>query len=145
MRDLDTALHAATTEGLDKRVMEIACERTGNQSGAISSWDAKEKGLAVDFHVVEGVVVSLPGSMLRRRRDGRANGIALTCFDSDEPYVCNDTSKDPNYARYFLDVGSILAVPIPWQSRAIGVLSVSSPKKNAFDDDSVKALSEIAS
>ncbi len=81
--------------------------------------------------MVEGVIVALPGTgaVLRPRHDGRPNGIALTCFESGEPYLCNDTSKDPNYARYFLDVASVLAVPIPWQGKPIGVLTVSSPQQ----------------
>ncbi len=143
--DADVELHAASIESLEKRIVALACDQTRSRSGAIFLWDSKEKALSVDFHVVDGVVVSLPGaSLLRRRRDGRSNGIALTCFGAGEPYVCNDTAKDPNYARYFLDVAAVLAVPIPWQGRPIGVLSVSSARKNAFDDASVSALESLA-
>ena len=70
--DADVELHAASIESLEKRIVALACEQTDARSGAIFLWDAKEKGLVVDFHIVEGVVVSLPGSVLRRRRDGRA-------------------------------------------------------------------------
>src|SRR5689334_23729879 len=49
------------------------------------------------------------GSVLRPRRDGRANGIAWVCFETEKAYLCNDTGADANYARYFLDVGSVLA------------------------------------
>jgi len=142
--DADEALHATGIESLERRIVALACEQTETRHGAIFLWDTKEKGLAVDFHQVEGVIVSLPGAMLRRRRDGRSNGIAMTCFDSGKPYVCNDTTVDENYARYFLDVASVLAVPIPWQGRPIGVLSVSSGKQGAFDGDHVKALQNLA-
>lgn len=143
--DANQALHAATIESLESRIVALACEQTSTKHGAIFLWNAKEKGLTVGFHVVAGVVVTLPGSILRRRHDGRANGIALTCFDAARPYVCNDTSADPNYARYFLDVGSVLAVPIPWQGKPIGVLSVSSMQAGAFGDAHVRALVGIAS
>src|SRR3954447_27007405 len=122
--DTDAALHSADMESLAKRLVELACARTGTRDGAVFLWDSKAKGLAVDFHMVEGVIVTLPGTgaILRSRTDGRANGIALSCYESGEPYVCNDTSKDKNYARYFREVAAVLAVPIPWQGRAIGVL-----------------------
>jgi GAF domain-containing protein len=109
-------------------------------------WDAKQKGLTVDFHMVEGVIVALPGSgsVLKPRRDGRPNGIALACFEANAPYLCNDTSKDPNYARYFFDVGSVLAVPIPWQGKPMGVLSVSSREPDGFTYEHVQVLEEIA-
>src|SRR6185436_19981671 len=110
-------------------------------------WDSKLKGLTVDFHMVEGVIVALPGSgaVLRPRTDGRPSGIAVSCFEQGKPYVCNDTALDPNYARYFLEVASVLAVPIPWQGKPIGVLTVSSSKKHAFDHTHADALVEVAS
>ncbi len=143
----DEALHQADVESLERRLVELACQKTGTRHGAVFLWDARLNGLAVDFHVVEGVVVALPGTgaVLRPRRDGRPNGIALTCFQQGRPYVCNDTATDPNYARYFLDVASVLAVPIPWQGRSIGVLSVSSSRKNAFEPAHVTALEQVAS
>src|SRR5439155_13667049 len=45
---------------------------------------------------------------------------------------------------YFLDVASVLAVPIPWQGKPIGVLTVSASKKHAFDHRHVAALEEVA-
>jgi DNA-binding NtrC family response regulator len=143
--DPDAALHATDIESLERRIVALSCEQTGTRHGAIFLWDAKQKGLVVDFHVVSDVVVTLPGSVLRRRTDGRANGIALVCHDTNLPYVCNDTAKDPSYARYFLDVASVLAVPIPWQGRSIGVLSVSSERKDAFTMEHVRALDRLAS
>ncbi|MGZ3476458.1 MAG: sigma 54-interacting transcriptional regulator, partial [Polyangiales bacterium] len=142
--DADAALHATDVEGLERKIMALACEQTDARDGAIFLWDPKAKGLAVDFHVVDSVVVTLPGAILRRRHDGRANGIALACYDAGEPYLCADTARDPNYARYFLDVESVLAVPIPWQGRPIGVLSVSSHRRNAFERAHVQALSKLA-
>ncbi len=142
--ELDERLHAADPENLERSIMALANERTDSTSGAIFLWDTKEKGLTVSFHVVDGVVVTIPGVVLRRRKDGRANGIAVECYDRGQAYVCNDTAKDPNYARYFLDVGAVLAVPIPWQGRAIGVLSVSAKKRDSFTDRHARVLEQIA-
>lgn len=142
----EAQLHSVDVESVARRLVEVACERTGTRDGAVFLWDAKEKGLRVDFHMVEGVIVALPGTgaLMRLRRDGRPNGIALTCFDRARPYVCNDTSKDPNYSRYFRDVKSVLAVPIPYQGRPMGVLTVSSSSSGAFDDAQAEALQQVA-
>ncbi|MFZ5442250.1 MAG: sigma-54 interaction domain-containing protein [Myxococcota bacterium] len=144
--DTDLQLHSADMESVARRLVELACARTGTRHGAVFLWDAKQKGLSVDFHMVDGVIVALPGtgSVLRPRHDGRPNGIALTCFENGNPYLCNDTSVDPNYARYFLHVESVLAVPIPWQGKPMGVLTVSSSKREAFDYSHVLALEEVA-
>jgi len=142
----DTALHEADMELVARRLVEHACAQTGTRNGAVFLYDAKAKGLSVDFHMVEGVIVALPGmgSILRPRRDGRANGIALACFERNSAYLCNDTAADENYARYFLDVAAVLAVPIPWQGRPMGVLTVSAPRKDAFEYRHVNALEQIA-
>ena len=142
----DDALHSADFESVAGRLVELACGQTGTRDGALFLYDSKRKGLTVDFHVVDEVIVALPatGALLRPRRDGRPNGIALTCFESGRSYLCNDTSVDPNYARYFLDVGAVLAVPIPWQRRPIGVLTVSSARPGAFSLAQVTALEQLA-
>jgi DNA-binding NtrC family response regulator len=144
--DTDLHLHSADMEAVAKRLVELACRRTETANGAVFLWDAKAKGLGVDFQMVDGVIVTLPGTgtVLRPRRDGRPNGIAVTCYENASPYLCNDTAKDPNYARYFLHVESVLAVPIPWQGKPMGVLTVSSPEKEAFDYAHVFALEEVA-
>jgi len=142
--DPDVRLHAADIENLHRSIMALANERTHSRDGAIFLFDTKQKGLAVDFHVVDGVVVTIPDVILRKRHDGRANGIALECYERGVPYRCNDTASDPNYARYFLEVASVLAVPIPWQGRPIGVLSVSSKEADAFTDTDERELEKIA-
>ena len=43
------------------------------------------------------------------RADGPP-GIALHVFETAAPYLCRDTSTDPYYTRYLLDVGSMAAV-----------------------------------
>ncbi|MBS2031765.1 MAG: sigma 54-interacting transcriptional regulator [Deltaproteobacteria bacterium] len=144
--DTETALHSADMEAVARRLVELACTETGTRDGAVFLHDPRAQGLKVDFHMVEGVIVALPGTgaILRPRHDGRPNGIALACFQSGEPYLCNDTSRDPHYARYFREVSSVLAVPIPWQGKPMGVLTVSSTKRGAFHREQVATLEEIA-
>ncbi len=140
----DAQLHDADIESLEKRIMELALSHTGAKFGAIFLYDSKTKGLRIDFHIVENLIVTLPGALLRRRRDGRSNGIAMCALDRNEPYLCNDAAADPNYARYFLEVGSIAAVPIPYQRRAIGVISVSAREPDSFTEEHIAALQDLA-
>ena len=141
---IDESLHAAEPEALERTVMQLALESTGTSSGALFLWDSKDEGLVARFHVASGVVIDLPHAALKRRHDGRPNGVAFHVFDTAASYLCNDTGSDPTYARYFLDVGSIAAAPIRYQGRAVGVLSVSARETGAFDASHVKALEEIA-
>ncbi len=141
--NIDRRLESADAASLERRIVEIACERTGAKSGAIFLWDHKLRGLTLNFHVVEGLAVELPGAVLRPRHDGRPNGIALWVQQHGQSYLSNDTSTDPYYARYFLDVLSVLAVPIRYQRRVIGVVSVSSRARGAFaraHQDELEAL-----
>jgi transcriptional regulator with GAF, ATPase, and Fis domain len=142
--EIDQELHAAAIELLEARIMELALERTRARSGALFLWNPQAKALAVDFHVVEGVTITLPGALLKRRSDGRSNGIAFHVLDTNQPYLVPDTTRDPHYAKYFFDARSVVAVPIPYQERAIGVLSVSAKTKDAFGAAELKLLEEIA-
>src|SRR5258706_9124993 len=142
--DADTILHAAEVEQLERRIMDLALERTGAKNGALFLWDAKRRGLALGFHIVEGLVVNVPDALLRPRRDGRPNGVALHVFESNRPYLVRDATRDPHYARYFLDVLSIAAVPIPYQRRPIGVLTVSDRGRHAFSDGDLAQLQSLA-
>lgn len=140
----DEELHHADIESLERRIMELAMERTGASHGAIFLYDSKAEGLRIDFHVVDGLIVTLPGAILRSPNDDRPKGIALVAFERNEAYLCRDSSRDPNYARYFHDVAAIAAVPIPYQRRPIGVLSVSTPETNGLDERALAALTELA-
>ncbi|MBK7583305.1 MAG: hypothetical protein IPI67_24325 [Myxococcales bacterium] len=53
----DEALHAAGIEPLERRIMDLALERTGASNGAIFLWDRRPRGSAWICHVVDGVVV----------------------------------------------------------------------------------------
>ncbi|MFO0637442.1 MAG: sigma 54-interacting transcriptional regulator [Nannocystaceae bacterium] len=137
-------LHDADVESLERRITELALRRTHTRHGAIFLWREDEQALALDFHIVDGVIVTLPGARVRRPEPDRPRGIAWLAFERNEPVLCRDTAVDPNYARYFLDVGSIAAVPIPWQGRAIGVLTVSADPRGALGPEQLTPLTELA-
>jgi len=140
----DEALHHADIESLEKRIMELAMERTGARHGAVFLYDPKENGLRIDFHVVDGLTVTLPGAVLRPPKDGKPKGIALCAFESNAPYLCRDSSVDPNYARYFHDVAAIAAVPIAYEGHPIGVLTVSTRKRDGLGEGAIVTLMELA-
>ncbi len=71
----DEALHSAEAESLERRVMELALERTKAHNGAIFLWDRKAKGLAIHFHLVDDLIINLPGVILRHRHDDRPNSL----------------------------------------------------------------------
>lgn len=137
-------LHAAEAETLEERLMEEALVRTGARNGALFLRDPKLDALVVHFHIVEGLVVNLPGAVLKRRHDGRANGIAFWVLEHDAPYLSGHATEDPEYAPYFLEVQSIVAVPIRYQKRVIGVLTVSARERDAFDERHVDELEALA-
>ncbi|MBK9000318.1 MAG: sigma-54-dependent Fis family transcriptional regulator [Myxococcales bacterium] len=141
---LEERFHAAAEEQIEGVVLEAAMERTGARYGALFVWDDSEKALRLDFHVVDGVVMTVPGLLLRHRADGRPDGIALWVFRHHRPYRSDDTSRDPHYAKYLVDVRSIVAVPILYQRRSIGVLSVSSARAHAFPETTENELGTVA-
>ncbi len=134
---LDRELHAAEIARIDRAIMGLALERTGARNGGLFLVDGD--ALRIDFHVVEGVEVALPGT-----RVPRGSGIAWRVAETGREHLANDATNDPHYAPYFLDVHSIASVPILYQSLVIGVISVSSRERNAFTRAHLKALREVA-
>ena len=140
--DIERALDGVRPEVLDREIMRLALDRARAQHGALFLWDRKARGLALVHHVVEGLTVTIPDTVIGR--GGERAGIAAHVFEHDEPYLCRDTARDPHYTRYLLDVRSIVAVPLRWQRKPIGVVTVSSREPGAFDRDDVRALVELA-
>jgi len=143
MPSLNDDLHAASAADLERRIMDLALARTGARHGAIFLWDPKRRGLAIGFHVVEGMVVPMPETVLEERSE-RPNGVAMHVFRTNRSYRVDDSRDDPHYAPYFLDVRSIAAVPISYQRRAIGVLSVSAREPRAFEEHHLLELEALA-
>ena len=136
-------LHAAGVGELEDEIMSLALDRTGAVNGALFLWDASKDGLVIAHHIVAGLTVTIPNTIVRSGRE--RPGIALHVFSTDEPYLCANTRRDPHYTRYLLDVGSIAAVPIRYQERPIGVITVSDRDTDAFSQDTIAGLQSLAS
>jgi DNA-binding NtrC family response regulator len=140
---IEDRLHAARPGTVEAELVAIALEQTGAEHGALFVWDKDAGGLVLVHHVVGGVTVTLP-RVLTRDGDGGKAGLALHVFDSGTPYLCADTARDPFYTRYLLDVGALVAAPIRYQRRSIGVLTVSTRKPFGLDQRALVALAAIA-
>ena len=138
---IEDRLHAAKAGALEAELVAIALEETGAEHGALFVWDKEAEGLALVHHVVSGVTVTLPRVV---KHDGQKAGIALHVFDTSQPHLATDTSRDPLYTRYLIDVGSIAAAPIRYQRRPIGVLTVSNRDPRSLDVATLKTLTRIA-
>lgn len=138
---IDKELHDAEDfEALDQKIMRLALESTDARNGALFLWDSEAEGLTIAHHIVKGLTVTLPNTVLRRDKPG----IALWVYDNNDSYLCPETRRDPNYTRYLQDVRSIAAVPICYQRRPIGVITVSSKRPEAFGQSDIDSLTEIA-
>ncbi|HVK87115.1 MAG TPA: sigma-54-dependent Fis family transcriptional regulator [Kofleriaceae bacterium] len=145
MREIEDRLHAASAGSIEAELVAIALEQTGADHGALFVWSKEEAGLALVHHVVNGVTVTLP-RVVKKEGDqaGSRPGIALHVFESGQPYLCPDASRDPLYTRYLIDVGALVAAPIRYQRRPIGVLTISTRDPRALDATSLRALTAIA-
>ena len=142
--DIDERLHATDLERLEQEIVELSLFAGGAVNGGLFLWSEAHQALEISFHIVRGIRVDLPKALLRKRTDGRPNGIALQAWEANRPYNCADSRHDPNYTPYFFEARSILAIPIPYQGRAIGVLTVSHDSPGAFTAEHVGALQGLA-
>lgn len=138
---IDKKLHDAENfEALDREIMSLALQRTGARNGALFLWDPRVDGLVIAYHIVKNLTVTIPDTVVRRDKPG----IALWVYDHNQPYLVQDSSEDPIYTRYLQDVYSIAAVPICYQRRPIGVITVSASEPGAFRQEDIESLKELA-
>ncbi|CAN5615270.1 hypothetical protein BH11MYX1_BH11MYX1_30000 [soil metagenome] len=140
--EIEDRLHAAKPGTIEAELVAIALEQTGAEHGALFVWDKEAGGLALVHHVVGGLTVTLPRVV--RKEGGERAGVALHVYETDEPYLSSETSRDPLYTRYLIDVGSIGAAPIRYQRRAIGVLTVSSREPRGITSATLATITKIA-
>jgi DNA-binding NtrC family response regulator len=142
-REIEDRLHAARPGTIEAELVAIAREHTGAEHGALFVWDKDAGGLVLLHHVVGGLTVTLP-QVVKPAGGGAKAGIALHVYDTEEPYLSPDTSRDALYTRYLIDVGCIAAAPVVYQKRPIGVLTVSTREPRGLDDADLRALTAIA-
>jgi signal transduction histidine kinase len=76
--------------------------------------------------------------------EGLTGHVALT----GKPYLCPDTSVDPNYYALFDNVGSELVMPIIVEDKVWGLINLDGAERDAFDgaiQAAVGLLAELAS
>ena len=73
------------------------------------------------------------------------HGITGMAAQTREPQLVNDVAGNPHYIAALPGIQSELAVPILWKNRAIGVIDIQAPERNAFSEAHVHALVLVAS
>lgn len=78
-------------------------------------------------------VFGFPDEMRRTIRTDE--GLVGACFTTGKPQVVPDVDKDPRYIRWLPDVRSLVAVPLRYKERTLGVLNLESSKRRYAEDD----------
>ncbi len=72
--------------------------------------------------------------------EGLTGHVALT----GKPYLCTDTSVDPNYFSLFENVRSELVVPIIVEEKVWGLINLDGTDANAFNDSTLATIALLA-
>jgi diguanylate cyclase (GGDEF)-like protein len=81
--------------------------------------------------------------------DERGRGPVGTAIRTGRSYVARDILTDPNFAPFREEVqkrgyASVAAFPLRVEGRALGALSISHAEADAFDDEEMRLLAEMA-
>ena len=81
--------------------------------------------------------------------DERGRGPTGTAIRTGRPAVCKNVAEDPDYAPWRADAtrrgyGSSIALPLISEGLPFGALNIYAPEPNAFDDEEVALLTELA-
>ncbi len=79
----------------------------------------------------------------------RGRGPAGTAIRLARPYVAQDIATDPVYTPWRAEAlkrgyASVIALPLRADGRVFGVVSIYAAEKDAFDDDAVRLLEDLA-
>ncbi|HEX7878613.1 MAG TPA: GAF domain-containing protein [Candidatus Eisenbacteria bacterium] len=152
----DTAAHASgdlkrISETLDlagdqqrllKRILEIAVNTAGGDSGSIMLLD--ESGQHLRIVVADG----LSDEVIRKTSQRRGEGVAGQVLRDGRARVLVDKLDDPRYrsGRERSGIQSAISAPIQVAGRTIGVLNVSSDSRpNAFTAHSLEQMERFGS
>ena len=130
-------------ERLLHRVVEAAAELTDAESAGLLLHDAEAGTLKF-------VAVSVQADSLLNIPVPIEGSIAGAAFISGLPVVVNDVSADPRHFKAIeesvnLEARSLLAIPLQYLQRRVGVLEVENKRNNVpFDDDDAKTLQLLA-
>jgi PAS domain S-box-containing protein len=146
------AVHAITlelTSTLDRqeilsKALDRVCSSLGASRGSVMLKDSENGELmcrAVRFDSGEVRIVHLPITF------GEGGGLAQWVLMHQEPARIGDVRRDKRWVMEpgrAEEVRSVVAVPLIANNEPLGVLSISSPKLNFFNEPQVRLLSTIA-
>ena len=127
--------------GLDavlNHLLREGCELVGASRGSVRTVD-ETRALIIPR---SWWPLPLTGSEPPPLRKGK--GISGHVWNIGKPYRSPDVSGDPYYEKFYDDVVSEMAVPILAQNQVIGILNVSAPGKDAFQQSHERLLVELA-
>src|SRR6516165_11286380 len=127
------------TAGLDLgTVMTLVAYRTQALTGAAGAAVVWAEGDEMVYRAASGTAAHCLG--LRLKRDASLSG---RCVRSGQALRCDDAEADERVDRQMCRVvglRSMIAVPLLYDRRAVGVLKVLSPQPGAFSDRDVQTL-----
>ena len=118
-------------------VVHRAQEGTRSQSGMVVV--GTEDGLSLQIAAGRGYPpgVADPGHTI-------STGITATVYDTGHPLLMSDVREQRDYAPLNPATRSQLSVPIHREAETLGVLTVESPFVNAFGDDDLTFVTQLA-
>ncbi len=132
--DLDTVLH---------RLLHHAMSLTATEAASILLQDRRTGKLV--FKAATG-----PHQERLQEITVPLNSIAGRALREQRPVVIKDVSKSPEHFRSVdqatgFHTKSLIAIPIRWRERSIGVLEVLNKRRGMFDDHDLEMLEALAS
>jgi hypothetical protein len=133
---------AGDQQRLLKRILEIAVNTAGGDSGSIMLLD--ESGQHLRIVVADG----LSDEVIRRTSQRRGDGVAGQVLRDGRARILVDKLDDPRYksGRERSGIQSAISAPIQVAGRTIGVINVSSDSRpNAFTDHTLDQMERFGS
>ena len=130
-------------------ILDKAIQRVDAQKGSIMLYEPAADVLKLQ--VVRGLPDHLAEELINSgeqecRTFKPGEGIAGRVFQSREPYIANEASKDSNYEHCTSsNISSILCIPLLIIDEAIGVINITNKREAEFDEDDIEILTAIAS
>jgi hypothetical protein len=144
MRELLAALRERKSR---QTVLDImlsrACELGRADHGSVVVIDETASDLVITNVLGEGWTPEKQGRRLKLG-EGLTGQVAKT----GRPILCNDTSKDPNYVSLFENMCSELIVPIFFEEKVWGLISIDARDRDAFSESTIATvmlMSELVS
>ena len=134
------AIHSQESfEAITQRILEAACELTGSVHGSFVRVVPGTGQLRIEATLG-------PDWTPESRATSLSVGQGVTGLAAlrGEPYVCNDTRKDPNYVQLFPQIRSELAVPVIADGVVWGIINVDGTKPNEYDQTIVTEITLFA-